>query len=304
MAVEETTRQKKQSGFANRWKHASGTCVGITKVGNTFTGIPNLRKCHSILGCRRIVPEYWCQTQRVVWRRGPGAPRLFRARIAAVRERRARPWRQSQTCLQAGGARKTISNCAWIYTLLLTGLPQQLRTTESSVFYILFELFFGEKTHARIGKTFFKCLCGSCVSRTTMWPRKASCVWFVFCKAQFFIWLSSILKCTFECLPHASSNFQCSVAARRWCCLSFAFARNSILCLPNWLYFSVNIASLRKRHTLQWNRYFLFFHALTSFGPSSCEGLLIGKGLGCCYYQCFRCVVAESSQRRSQSWSK
>ena len=118
----------------------------------------------------------------------------------------------------------------------------------------------------------------------------------MFCKAQFFIWLSSILKCTLEHLPHASSNFQCSVAARR-CCLSFAFAQNSVLRLPNWLYFSVNVATLRKRHTIQWNRYFLFFHALTPFGPSRCEGLLTGQGFGCCCCRCFRHLVAESRKK-------
>ena len=119
----------------------------------------------------------------------------------------------------------------------------------------------------------------------------------MFCKAQFFIWVSSILKCTPEFLLHVSSKFQCSVAIWRWCCLSFACAQNSVLCLPNWLYFSVNVATLRKRHTIQWNLYFLFFHALSPFGPSSCEGLLIGKGFGCCRYRCFRRLVAESRKK-------
>ena len=117
------------------------------------------------------------------------------------------------------------------------------------------------------------------------------------CKAQFFIWLSSILTCTLECLPQAGSNFQCSVAARRWCCLSFACAQNCGLCLPSWLYFSVNVATLRKRRTVQWISYFLFFHALTPFRPSRCEGLLTGKGFGCCCYRCFRRLVAESRKK-------
>ena len=87
------------------------------------------------------------------------------------------------------------------------------------------------------------------------------------------------------------------MAAQRWCCLSFACAQNSVLCLPNWLHFSVNVATLRKRHTIQWNQNFLFFHALTPCGPSTCEGLLMGNRFGCCRYRCFRRVVAESRKK-------
>ena len=141
--------------------------------------------------------------------------------------------------------------------LPLTGLPQKLWTTEFFLFWkrreatkltCYLSVFASEKIHARIGKiicSMFGLL--ACAASNEI----------VFSKAQFFIWLSSIPKCTLEVLPHANSNCQCSVAAAQrggGVILSFAFAQNSVLCLPSWLCFSINIATLRKKHTIQWNR--------------------------------------------------